>query len=819
MLKGGGSQLPGQVERPRSVRLDALITSATTAMVVVLLAAGWLITRTESPPAGRVAVYAGLVVICELFIVSARFGSHRVEFGWGEAALLAGLVLLPAPWMIACAAGAVAVTHISRGLAMPKVLVNVAATTLGAALAATVATVVANASTPLHVGTPRGLVAAVVAALAFAVVTDLVVSAAIALSQDVPFRSVALESVGAKVLVSIGNICAALAGLAIYHLDRWVLLAVPPMLFALHYAYEHRLRAQTERSMWEQLGVATRALVRLDGQEVARSAVKSATELFSADDVEVVVYRRNGSQFEFGGEARAGQPRPASQMVLCTPLQDGEAVIGELRLCFGGEVTLTDRERATLSTFASALSAALNNAWLHETTRELADTKAYEAAHDSLTGLSNRSAMFEHGEAALAESAVKGQLAALLLLDLDHFKEINDTLGHEAGDQLLQAVAARLESSVRKGDAAARLGGDEFALLLTDVRDPAAATTIATDLLRDLGAPVVVDGLRLPVEGSIGVACAPTDATDMRELLRCADVAMYQAKATGACVERYDSARDGGDVGRLIMIDELRNALDAGQLLLHFQPKIDVRTGRAMGAEALVRWQHPRRGLLLPTDFMSVVEHSGLVRQFTLHVIRLALTACAEWARHGTPVPIAVNLSTRNLLDPDLPRDVEALLEQYGVPGEHLVLEITETVAISELDVVETVLDGLRDLGALLSVDDFGTGYSSLTFLSRVRLHEVKIDGSFVSTMIASPGNAAIVRATTELAHSFNMCVIAEGVETEEHYRAIAQIGCDGAQGHHLGAPVPADEIRAALGTQRAPAGAEQGNVVPLRLA
>jgi diguanylate cyclase (GGDEF)-like protein len=788
------------------------------AAALVLLIAGWTLSRHEPPSVAHLVLYAGLVVGGELFIVSARFGSHQIRFGWGEAALLVGLVLLPAPWLIVCAACAISVTQLSRGFPPAKIVLNGAATTLGAALATTVASL-GGAATPLHVGTVRGAVAAVAAALTFAVVMDLAVSAAVAFSQDMPFRAVAFGGFGQKLAVSAGNIGAALVALAIFHLDHWVLLSVPPILYALHFAYEHRLRAQNERTMWEQLGAATRALVRLDEQEVVRNAIHGASELFRPDDVEVVVYRPDGSRLEIGREADGQAPGPAAEVVLRTPLEDGETVIGELRLCFRGTVTLSDRERATLDTFASALSAALNNARLHETTRALADNKAYEAGHDSLTGLSNRAALFEHGDLALAGAADKGQFVALLLLDLDHFKEINDTLGHEAGDQLLQAVAARLGASVRRGDTAARLGGDEFALLLTGIRNPQTATTIAGDLLRDLGAPVVVDGLRLPVEGSIGVACAPTDAMNMRELLRCADVAMYQAKETGACVERYDAGRDGGNVDRLIMIDELRNALDAGQLLLHFQPKIELRTGKAMGAEALVRWQHPRRGLLRPAEFMSVVEHSGLVRQFTLHVVRLALAACAEWARQGPAMPVAVNLSTRNLLDPDLPRDVKALLEQYGVPGERLVLEITETVAMSELDVVETVLGELRDLGARLSVDDFGTGYSSLTFLSRVTVHEVKVDGSFVSTMIESPGNAAIVRATTELAHAFGLRVIAEGVECEEHYRALAQLGCDGAQGYFLGAPVPADEIRTALDTQFAPVTAVPGNVVPLRLA
>ncbi|MDP9239133.1 MAG: bifunctional diguanylate cyclase/phosphodiesterase [Actinomycetota bacterium] len=792
----------------------------TAATGVLLFAACWSLLWVAPPASAQLLLYATLVVVGGLFTISVRWGSTSITFAWTEASLVVGLAVLPPAWLIVCTGVAVVIMQLIRRSPPAKAVFNAALITLGAGLAAAVAAVISGSppSRPLDLATARGVVAVVVAVFAFSIVTDIGVSAAVAFSQGIPLRTVVLDGAGLQLLVCAGQIAVALGVVAIYYWDPRVLITVPPMLYALRSAYDYRLRAHSERIMWEQLAAATSALGRLNETEVARSAIAGALELFRADDVEVKIHRPDGSHLELGSETQ-DQARQASDVVLRTPLEDGGTVIGELRLCFRSNVTLTDRERATLSTFASALSAALNNARLHETTRALADNKAYEAAHDSLTGLSNRAALFEHGGAVLAQAAAKGHFAALLLLDLDHFKEINDTLGHDAGDQLLQAVAARLDSSVRRGDSAARLGGDEFALLLSDIRDPEAATTIAGDILRDLSTPVVVDGLKLPVEGSIGVACAPTDAADMRELLRCADVAMYQAKATGACVERYDATRDGGSVDRLVMIDELRNALDAGQLLLHFQPQIEVLSGKAMGAEALVRWQHPRRGLLQPAEFMSVVEHSGLVRQFTLHVVRLALAACAEWARNGPPMPIAVNLSTRNLLDPDLPRDIKALLDQYGVPGERLVLEITETVAMSELDVVETVLEELRDLGARLSVDDFGTGYSSLTFLSRVTVHEVKIDSSFISSMLASPGNAAIVRATTELAHSFGLRVIAEGVESEEHYRAIAQIGCDGAQGHYLGSPVAADEITAALDAERPGVTAEQGNVVPLRLA
>ncbi len=793
--------------------LRALIVGLTVGAVAGLGATAAVIPHFHRPDAVALLLYASLVVAAELAVVSVRFGSNVLSLGWGEAALILGLTVLPAPWVVLCAAGAATATHLARRKSPSKVLLNAAASTLGAALAALTGSALAgtvHSGAPLELATPRAVLAAVAAAVIFSVVTNLAVSTAIAFSQGESVGALVLAGVGQQVIVVSGNISAALVIDAVRRWDAHVLIGIPPILYALHAAYRHRLAAQSERTTWEQLAIATGTLVRVDEHEVARSAISSAMELFRADAVEVLAVRTDGTLTALGEAAggrdrRHGDPRPALPdwgMVLSTDLDDGISVTGELRLCFHSPVRLTDRERATLNTFAAALSAGLNNARLHDITRELADLKAYEATHDSLTGLCNRALLFERGEEVLAAVARGEQVVALLLLDLDHFKEINDTLGHQAGDQLLQAVAARLGASIRRGDTAARLGGDEFALLLTRVRDPDSAVAVATDLLKSFNAPVVVEGLRLPVEGSIGVACAPTDATTMTELLRCADVAMYQAKGSGAAVERYDAGRDGGTVDRLLLIDELRDALSCDQLLLHFQPKVDLRSGRFMGAEALVRWQHPRRGLLWPAEFMSIVEHSGLVRQFTLRVLRLALAECAEWGKRGAPLPVAVNLSTRNLLDPEMPGDVASLLVEYRLPSDRLVLEITETVAMSELDVVEKVLEELRTLGAELSVDDFGTGYSSLTFLSRVTVHEVKVDGSFVSTMLDVPGNAAIVRATIELAHSFGLRVIAEGVESPQHYQALQAMGCDGAQGYYPGIAVAASEIRQVFARQ-----------------
>jgi EAL domain-containing protein (putative c-di-GMP-specific phosphodiesterase class I) len=309
----------------------------------------------------------------------------------------------------------------------------------------------------------------------------------------------------------------------------------------------------------------------------------------------------------------------------------------------------------------------------------------------------------------------------------------------------------------------------------------------------------------------MGVACFPQDGSTVDELLQRADIAMYQAKDDRGAWRRYDPDRDGSSLDRMALVAELRAALERDELAIYFQPQIDLDTHEVVSYEALSRWFHPTRGLLGPGEFVAVAEHSGLVRQFTLHVLDRAVAECAAWRRSGSTASVAVNLSARNLLDHQLPDDVTAVLSRYGVPPSALVLEITETTMMGELDVVEDVLSSLRRLGVEVSVDDFGTGYSSLAILQRVRVNEVKVDRTFVRTMLESPGDLAIVRATVELAHGLGLRVVAEGVESEELRTMLAAIGCDRAQGFHLGLPMPAEDVRAGLARAAvAPAGSSR---------
>jgi diguanylate cyclase (GGDEF)-like protein len=383
-------------------------------------------------------------------------------------------------------------------------------------------------------------------------------------------------------------------------------------------------------------------------------------------------------------------------MVYAAPLEGPQGRLGVLRLGFRGPVQLRHRERQVLKTLAHSISTTLQNARLYGEMRTHAEAMAFEASHDALTGLGNRSLLQDRSVATMAAASRSGTQCALLIVDLDHFKEINDTLGHAAGDVLLTQVAHRIAQAAPQADAVCRLGGDEFAVLLGGFSTAEDADVLAGRLLEVLAEPVVFDGLRLSIEGSVGIACHPQDASSFDELLKRADVALYQAKDTRGSYAHYSGERDESSLHRLALAAELRAALADDQLVVHFQPQVDLQSGALTGAEALVRWEHPVRGLLAPGEFISAVEHSGLIRDFTLTVLDKATAEAgglgsrrARAERRGEPVgpqPARPRAAGRRRPRPAAPRPAP----------ERLVLEITETTMMSELDVVEDVLAQLR---------------------------------------------------------------------------------------------------------------------------
>ena len=411
---------------------------------------------------------------------------------------------------------------------------------------------------------------------------------------------------------------------------------------------------------------------------------------------------------------------------------------------------------------------------------------------DELTGLPNRRLLSDRLERALTFGARRGFTSAVLLIDLDRFKEVNDTLGHDYGDELLRSVSARLTSAFRSEDTVARLGGDEFAVLLPAVADEAAAVAQAERCLALIREPFVVRGFTIGVDASIGVVLSPHHGHAAPELLRAADVAMYEAKAAHLGVLVYDRSLDGHSPGRLALLGELRRALQEDQLVLHYQPKVDVALGRVTGAEALVRWQHPERGLLPPADFVPVAEGTGLILPLTLWTLEAAVAQARSWLDAGHAVQVAVNLSPRCLLEPGLPDQVLRVLDGHGLPARLLRLELTESTVMADPDRAFAVVSRLRDLGVAISIDDFGTGYSSMSHLKQLPVDELKIDRSFVADMLADGNDAVLVRSSIDLGHNLGMAVVAEGVEDEETLLALSALGCDVVQGYHLARPMPA---------------------------
>jgi diguanylate cyclase (GGDEF)-like protein len=387
-------------------------------------------------------------------------------------------------------------------------------------------------------------------------------------------------------------------------------------------------------------------------------------------------------------------------------------------------------------------------------------------------------------------------------------KQVNDTLGHHAGDRMLQAVAGVLTHGRRSTDTVARLGGDEFAVLLTDVTGPADALEAAERIRALLSEPFHLDGMALRVETSIGVALHPEHTDSVPRLLQLADVAMYQAKEERTGVELYRQERDIHTPDRLDLLGSVRRAIEHDELEMHFQPAVSMPAGRPVGVEALVRWNHPERGLIFPDVFLDLVEHSGLMRQLTHLVLAKSLTRAAQWWHAGIEVPVAVNVSVRDLSDAKFADVVAGLLRDNDLPARALKLEITEHVLMADPGRMTHALESIGRLGVDLSLDDFGTGYSSLVHLKRLPVSELKVDRSFVQRMTSDPDDAAIVRSIVDLAHSLGLRVVAEGVETIESWRALEVLGCDLAQGYLISRPVPGDEVIRWLAAHVAPSDA-----------
>ena len=432
-------------------------------------------------------------------------------------------------------------------------------------------------------------------------------------------------------------------------------------------------------------------------------------------------------------------------------------------------------------------------------TASISREKEHQALHDSLTGLPNRKMILAELADRLDAARRTKTHIGLCLLDLDRFKEVNDTLGHQVGDRLLAVVAQRIQGALRPNDIVARLGGDEYAILLDPVRNSDAAVEVAHRVRQALTRPFHVEGMLFELEASIGVAVFPEHGEDVDPIVRRADVAMYLAKEERTGVELYVADRDRNSASRLSLLGGLRNALQNRELQVHYQPKLSMSSGAVVGVEALVRWHHPQRGLIMPDEFVPMAEHSGLMAPLTEYVINESLEQVARWRLAGLEIPVAVNVSMRDLHGRDLLTVVAAALEQHDLPASMLVLELTERVLTRDSGSVNATLNALRHLGVSASLDDFGTGYSSMVLLKSLPIAEIKIDRSFVSRLTADPSDVTIVASIVDLAHGLGMKAVAEGVESEQVWDLLQGLGCDAVQGWYVSRPLDAEHATAWL--------------------
>ncbi|PPA62013.1 putative bifunctional diguanylate cyclase/phosphodiesterase [Micromonospora chalcea] len=778
----------------------SVLSVCATFVALAALIAVW----TEPPDSVRdlVTVTALVVTVALATVIKTpvRIRSTTVAFAWVETAIVVGLAVAPASWLILATGIGVACGSVTR-LAPIKTAFGVAKHTLVAGGSALVILLLGNAwppREPLQIVLLLGVVY-----LVAAVLDGLLAMPVIALASGTPIVRQFRTDLDLRVAGFAVRFLVAACTVLILRADPRLLLAVPALVLSLHLAYSTRIRTRTEQQAWQRLARATDALNVVDLDQVLTTAVTEASELFSADEIEIEL--RDGGRTVRGNAAgiaydgTSPQPSDIDGRVMPVALEGHNRTddLGVLRLRFAGPVELSEREQYTLRTFASALCTAVRNAQAYAELARIAEDHAYAATHDALTDLSNRRHLLDEGSAQLTTRHADG-VTALVLIDLNHFKEVNDTLGHGAGDQVLIQVAERLRDAARPDDLVARLGGDEFAVLLRGLPAPAVASHRAEALLNALHDPLDVDGMRISVEASGGIAVAPATG-GMPELLRRADVAMYQAKRAGQRLATYAPARDTADLSRLTLGGELPRAVADHEFTVNFQPIVDLAGGEVIGAEALARWHHPTHGLIDPLRFLEAVERSGLLPAFAEAILDQALIAAGSWRDAGFDLPVSVNVSPRSLLDARFPGAVLARLRAHDLPPDRLVLELTETLTLSQLDVVDRVLSRLRDSGVRLALDDFGTGYSSLSLLSRIPVHELKIDRSFVTAMETAPEAAAVIRSTLDLGRSLNLTVVAEGVESEPQRRALWELGCAAGQGHLFARPLPAAALLASL--------------------
>jgi diguanylate cyclase (GGDEF)-like protein len=836
---------PGQAAKPTAVL--ALIAS----LLLGAAALDRLVLHLHLDPqlSGTAAVVflgtAAAFAVSEALVMHIEFGRNAHSVSLGELVLVVSLFFLPAGGLpIARLLGGGAALIFVRRQRPIKVAFNASLWTLDVATASLVFRALGGS---LDAGAAHLVIPATAAALTAAAVDSLAVNTVISIaSREVRTRA-ALQFVGTCMVN--GVICSTAAAISVGAL-AWTPWLLPPILVFIAAAMVSFSRFGALRQQHRSMKVLydfTDELARTPrGQAVVHTVLERVVELLRVERAALVLDDREGhlqvSEVQAGRRptsrtvdlaaapelidqilsshapivVKEGDDRPAgtaflefcsARDALLAPVRSRQGLRGALVVLdrLGDVATFTDDDARLLQTLAHHAGTAVSNS-------QLVNQLNYDSTHDSLTGLANRA----HFQQRLANSLASPGGTAVLLMDLDRFKEVNDTLGHHHGDLLLQQIAARLQQQLRRKDLLARLGGDEFAILMRRVTEGEAVAT-AHRLRAALATPMQLQGVDMEVNTSIGIAMRAADVATRSEataarkrpsavddtmavaMLQHADVAMYSAKRSGTGVEVYRKELDDHSPRRLALASGMRAAIEDGQLTLRYQPQARLADGSIGAVEALVRWEHPSYGVVSPEDFIAIAEQTGQIRELTQHVLETALRDCAEWNRVGLEVGVSVNVSVRNLLEADLVNAVSRLLTTHEVPSRLLTLEITESHLMADAARTRQTLEQLAAIGVRLSVDDFGTGYSSLAYLKQLPVREVKIDKSFIMNLANDHSDAAIVEAILQLSHTLNLEVVAEGVESAATEQRLIELGCDYMQGFHLARPMRIAEMTAWL--------------------
>ena len=799
----------------------------------------WVSVRSYVEPAGMRIPWWVLAVafyLAERHLVDLEFRQDAHSFSLSEIPLVLGLFFSSPHGLLLAQLTGLGAALMHRRLPWQKLLFNLSTAALGIGIGITIV----RLFTPPHGSFgPWSWSAAYISTAAISVVEVILITSAIRLSEGGLPRGARTKSLLFGLIVTATNTSIALlAATTILRSDyRAALLLVFPSaaLFLCYRAYSwQRQRSQRIESLYE----STRVLHRkLESASIAQELLANARSMFRAETAEVFLLASSegdphlqaalGPGEEFRLSDPEGEPPGPAPWVsaaskgeaillarpiraepwkryftargireaMIVPLFRKDEVIGGLLVGNrqGNRDTYGVDDLQLFKTLANHASVSLENARLVERLRTEIAEKGYLAMHDALTGLPNRALFRESlGQALLAAARDKTKVA-VILMDLDRFKDVNDTLGHPNGDILLKEIAGRLTGALRQSDTAARLSGDEFAILLRNMPDFAASSRASQKILESLSEPFVLEGVTLDVRASLGIAIYPDHGSDPDTLIQRADVAMYLAKGAYSGYEVYAVERDEYSRTRLALVGELRKAIEQRELDVHYQPKVHLRTGRVTGVEALARWTHPVRGAIPPDAFIPLAESAGLIRDLTLRVLDTALAQCRIWQEEGLDIDVSVNLSARDL-ELQLPDEVARLLAKHELSPDKLVLEMTESMIMEHPLRALEVVDNLNVLGVALAIDDFGTGYSSLAYLTRLPAREIKVDKTFVMGM-GEQNNAVIVRSTVDLGCNLGLRVVAEGVETEEVWTALRKLGCEAAQGYYVGKPCSGYEL------------------------